>query len=181
MVGQIGEQPAGHVHLGHPQPDAVGVRGKGGEQHDASSGRELHHLAGRPAEVRRSGPAQLDGPQSGRQLGRQVHDQPVRGRSDGRHLGRQGTRRVDDDQVALVQEPRAARRRWRAPATRRPASRPASAPRRGVSPRASGGDEASSSGGSSKAVQATEPAIEGRRGEGHVRLPTLVGARSTTR
>ena len=81
-----------------------GSTGPGGRRWPPAG--QLDHVAGRGAEVGPAVPADLHGPQPGRQLRREMH---LDGRAVGGRpveLGRQRARRVDDDQVALVQEAR---------------------------------------------------------------------------
>ncbi len=143
-------QPLGRLDPRHPQAHPIAARagGVGGEEGDVAARGELNHVAGRGREVGLAVATDLDGPQAGRQAGREVDlDGPAVG-GGGVDLGRQGPRGVDDDEVALGRGSGAARRSASAPRCRRTWWPPASVPRRGSCRGSPGGVGASSSAGS---------------------------------
>ena len=151
--GQPGQRPLGQAEPGDPQAAGVAVRRRRASSDAPAAERERRRRRRTgPALGGASGrPAQLDDPAVGVQLGREVHDERGAVGGDGVERGRDRARGVDDDEVAGLEERRAAARtccaRWR----RWPGGRPSCARRRGSGPAPRAARAASSSGGRSKA------------------------------
>ena len=97
---------SGVSSAGDPEPhaDPAGPGGVGGQQGHVAPVGQLDAVARSGAEVGLPVASDLDRPQPGGQLGREVH---LHGRPVGRRaveLGGEGARRVDHHQIALVEE-----------------------------------------------------------------------------
>ena len=105
VAGQVGVQRLGRFDAADPEAHA-GPAGPG--EYGASSAtrrrRAARTVAGAGMELGGAVAAELDRPQPGRQLGREVDLDGGTVRGGAVDLGGQGARRVDHDQVALVEE-----------------------------------------------------------------------------